>query len=155
MAQGKRHSNRRIYSTDAPQGDRHVSVQGNFYQGPLPVPKDLQAYNDAYPKAAEIIIQNFQKESDHRRKMDAATLNLNYRLARIGQWGYTLGSILPTILGFAAMFVLLLFEKPQWWIGGLFATPSILFQIFVQIKSSSRSGEKNSNNSRTRIDKEA
>lgn len=63
------------------------------YTGPLPHPKLLKDYDELIPGSADRIIQNFEKEADHRRALerdesDAANRSLfrQLDLQRSGQW---------------------------------------------------------------------
>lgn len=42
----------------------------SFYQGPLPLPQMLQGYAEIDPTIPTMIMDNFNKESEHRRNVD-------------------------------------------------------------------------------------
>lgn len=49
---------------------RQTHIQEIQFQGPLPPPKILQQYNEILPGAAERILQQFEKETQHRHALE-------------------------------------------------------------------------------------
>jgi uncharacterized membrane protein len=98
-----------------------------FWQGPLPPPGVLAAYNDAYPGCAEHVVKMAMDQSDHRRDLEATTIKGDLRLRQVGQIFafiiamtvivggliliatgrpvYGLVSVLTVLTGLAALFV--------------------------------------------------
>jgi len=61
-----------------------ISFSESIFHGPLPPPEILQQYNDCYPKAAEIIFSNFQKQVTHRINIEDRVVNSNIRNGTLG-----------------------------------------------------------------------
>lgn len=55
-------------------------------EGPLPSPYILRGYDEIYPGAAKIIIDEFQKNSDHIREMQELSLREQTNKDKRGQW---------------------------------------------------------------------
>lgn len=55
-------------------------------EGPLPSPYILRGYDEISPGAAKIIIDEFQKNSDHIRKMQELSLREQTNKDKRGQW---------------------------------------------------------------------
>lgn len=69
-----------------PKKEKQVVLEKlEIYQGDMPHPDILKGYNQLYPKAAEMIIQNGIKESEHRRKMEEKYLTGNIHSHQLGQ----------------------------------------------------------------------
>lgn len=66
-----------------------------IYQGDLPHPNILKGYNELYPEAAKLIIENGIKESEHRRIMEHKFLDSKTKEVKLGQY---LGFILALIM---------------------------------------------------------
>lgn len=89
--------------------DRAVAVRETrvYYQGPLPPPEVLIQYNEAHPKATEIILRSFENEGEHRRKMESTIVGKGIKRADRGQ-------VFAFIIAMTALVVggtLLLFDK--------------------------------------------
>ncbi len=52
---------------------------------PLPRPKDLANYKKIYPDAPKIIIEQMEKQGNHRRKMEELFLKSDFKVIRAGQ----------------------------------------------------------------------
>ena len=55
------------------------------WQGPLPPPDALQAFEDIEPGAAAQIIEEFRAEAAHRRKQEDREARLRVRETHVGQ----------------------------------------------------------------------
>ena len=54
--------------------------------GPIPAPEILRGYDDVYPGAAQIIINDFQENSKHVRLMQESSLTAEIQRDKRGQW---------------------------------------------------------------------
>lgn len=54
------------------------------YTGPLPPANQLEKYEQIYPGAAEIILSNFEKQGDHRRKIEAKVIRTGSIDSKLG-----------------------------------------------------------------------
>lgn len=83
------------------KGDGQVvklTKQITRYKGPIPPAKELERYNKLYPKAAEIILKDFERISQYRLGHNKTVLDAQIKLDKIAQWQGFLVSILM-ILG--------------------------------------------------------
>lgn len=71
--------------------------------GPLPDPAELQTYDLLVPGAADRIIGEFEKQSDHRRGLEKVTVEGTERRAGLGQVLAATIVILAVVLGFVAV----------------------------------------------------
>lgn len=55
------------------------------YNGPLPIPSHLKAYNDIVPGAADRIIAMAEKEAEHRHDMESKAIEYTQKDSRRGQ----------------------------------------------------------------------
>ena len=62
-----------------------VSVAAVTYKGPLPPPAILQGYKDINPAYADMIMQDFVKNSEHYRNAEMAELEAQIKETRMGQ----------------------------------------------------------------------
>lgn len=65
-----------------------------LYSGPIPSSEELQKYKDVYPEAPKIILDVFQKQTDHRIKIESIVIKSNSKRA-------TIATIFAFILGLA------------------------------------------------------
>jgi uncharacterized membrane protein len=73
------------------------------WQGPLPPPETLEAFNRVHPDAAEIILESFRLEGEHRRAQEEKKLQAQVDdLVREGKLA-SRGQIFAFILGIVAM----------------------------------------------------
>jgi uncharacterized membrane protein len=63
-----------------------MNVQMEQWQGPLPPPEKLKAFNDAFPGCAERIVAMTESQSKHRQEMEKAVVTGNLAMARRGQF---------------------------------------------------------------------
>lgn len=63
-----------------------VLMQAEQYSSPHPHPEHLERYAALYPQAPEIVFEQFRKQGDHRREMEAKYMRGSERRANIGQW---------------------------------------------------------------------
>ncbi|MBJ6744939.1 DUF2335 domain-containing protein [Streptococcus sp. 121] len=69
-----------------PDEERQIVLQKlEIYQGDLPHPEILEGYNNLFPEAAKLIIENGVAESEHRRKMEEKYLSGNIAAHKFGQ----------------------------------------------------------------------
>ena len=62
-----------------------VSVAAVTYKGPLPPPAILQGYKEINPAYADMIMQDFVKNSEHYRNAEMAELEAQIKESRMGQ----------------------------------------------------------------------
>jgi uncharacterized membrane protein len=62
-----------------------VSVAAVTYKGPLPPPAILQGYKEINPAYADMIMQDFVKNSEHYRNAEMADLEAQIKESRMGQ----------------------------------------------------------------------
>lgn len=80
------------------------------YSGPLPPAAELERYNQVHPNAAEIILNTFQKESQHRQQLENRQHELDRyyvkkaaNLSLLGTWlGFGIGIAVLTLSGYFA-----------------------------------------------------
>lgn len=65
---------------------RRVVMQAEQYSSPHPHPDHLERYAALYPKAPEIVFEQFREQGDHRRTMESKYMGGSERRANIGQW---------------------------------------------------------------------
>ncbi len=65
-----------------------------LYSGPIPSAEELQKYKEVYPEAPKIIMEVFQKQTDHRINIENIVIKSNTRRA-------TLATMFAFILGLA------------------------------------------------------
>lgn len=58
----------------------------SMWQGPLPPPSALVAYNDAYPRAAQDIVENWRGQTTHRQEIERQTITADIALRQRGQY---------------------------------------------------------------------
>lgn len=63
----------------------HLEVT-QITSGPIPAPEILRGYDDIYPGAAQIIINDFQENSKHVRIMQENSLAAEIQRDKRGQW---------------------------------------------------------------------
>jgi len=63
-------------------GSRSVSV--SQYQGPIPPPSILEQYDKVVPGSAELIIQQFEKQSNHRMTLESTVIQADIKRANLG-----------------------------------------------------------------------
>jgi uncharacterized membrane protein len=85
---------------DAPHDDRRVArinaVAVTSYSGPLPPPEVLARFEELYPGAAKLIIDDFLDESIHRRESERKLLpSILFR--------QTLGAVSASLLGIVGL----------------------------------------------------
>ena len=80
-----------------------VSVAAVTYKGPLPPPAILQGYKDINPAYADMIMQDFVKNSEHYRNAEMADLEAQIKESRMGQRMAFLLSLV--VLGIVALSV--------------------------------------------------
>lgn len=75
-----------------------MAVQQKHWQGPLPAPEDLRAFNDIVPGGADRIIQRWEAESQHRHRFEERALGGALFLGYQGH-DWLAGTIATTTLG--------------------------------------------------------
>lgn len=56
------------------------------YSSQFPHPEHLERYAALYPDAPQLVFQNFDKQSEHRRQMESIFVKGNEKRANRGQW---------------------------------------------------------------------
>ena len=83
---------------------RTTSIYQKFHSGPLPSPQTLKEYGSVVESAPERIIQQFELQADHRRKMEDKVISAQLGESKTGQWmGFILGLL---FLGVSAGLIL-------------------------------------------------
>jgi uncharacterized membrane protein len=62
--------------SDSLAKNSEMRIEAEHFEGPLPHPKILHAYNDILPGAAERILNLLEKQSEHRQSMEKGQLKL-------------------------------------------------------------------------------
>lgn len=76
--------------TESPASEGSITtkitqVSAQQWSGPLPSPDALERFDQISPGAAEIIIDEFVKEADHRRKLEDRDQRFQVRYGHVGQ----------------------------------------------------------------------
>jgi Predicted membrane protein len=95
--------------------------------GPLPDPATLVEYEAAVPGSAQIIVNKFDMQSDHRRDMEALVITGNNRRADRGQWMAFSLAALSIVCGS----VLAWYGKETAGLGAIITAASSLVLVFV------------------------
>lgn len=64
---------------------QNVTVSQELFAGPLPHPDILRGYNEIVPGAAKMILDKFEAQTDHRRKLEGRVVTANIWQAFVGQ----------------------------------------------------------------------
>ncbi len=75
------------------------------FEGPLPPPQILQAYNQIVPHGAERIFAIFEKQVDHRQELEKSVVTTNTRLQVQGFWAAFFLALLVICGGFWLTFL--------------------------------------------------
>jgi uncharacterized membrane protein len=78
----------------------HKSEIFSSWQGPMPSPDVLKAYNDIVPGSASLLFEQFVKQSDHRIQIEKTVINSNTKLDARGQMFGFIVIMLFSIAGF-------------------------------------------------------
>lgn len=82
---------------DAPQIVHHeISTLEYSFSGPLPPPEILEKYEKAFPGSAKRIFDQFESQSDHRRKVE-------WRVVKSDTFAQIFGLVSGFILGMIAL----------------------------------------------------
>ena len=96
---GPKKSSGNLPANSNPQGQnsqRSVAVRGEHFSGPLPPPSILEKYEAIYPGAAQLIIDSYIAQSEHRQELEKQVI-------RAGARDSLIGLILAFILGLVAI----------------------------------------------------
>lgn len=64
---------------------RRTEIIAQRFEGPLPAPETLRAYDGIHPGAAAMILKKFEEQADHRRELELRVVKANIRQAYLGQ----------------------------------------------------------------------
>jgi uncharacterized membrane protein len=78
-----------------------MMIRGEYFQGPLPPPALLEAYERTLPGAADRIFTHAEEQGRHRRAAETRSLELLFRAEARGQWLAAAIVMLGMILGAA------------------------------------------------------
>lgn len=67
-------------------GQTQIQVTQTKFEGPLPAPQILQGYDEVYPGAAEIIIEDFRQNSEYIRETNRKALDAQIAKEKRGQY---------------------------------------------------------------------
>lgn len=113
----------------------HVSLTVQGWQGPLPSPDALRAFEEACPGAASEIIQEFKAEAAHRRSQEVQEGRLRVRETLIGQVSALIfGLCALGVAGFAAL------HNAQW-IGGVVGGGAIVSGMVALVRGRQKPDE--------------
>jgi uncharacterized membrane protein len=90
----------------APTG-RQTSITAASYQGPLPPAAQLEQYERTLPGAADRIMTAFEKQVDHRHRMEDRYSKAACRDSTTGLWA----GFIITLVALAASAVLIYLDK--------------------------------------------
>ena len=93
------------------EGSLELTASLTSWQGPMPPPEVLQAYEDAVPGAGEVIVKNYDAQSSHRRQMEQGLLEQAHSQSRRGQYM----ACVIALAGIAASCLIAIFASP--WTG--------------------------------------
>lgn len=68
------------------KGTGKLQVVQKVIAGPIPAPEILREYDDVYPGAAKIILDDFQKNSEHIRNKEKKQILGEIERDKRGQW---------------------------------------------------------------------
>lgn len=68
------------------KGTGKLQVVKKVIAGPIPAPEILRGYDDVYPGAAKIILDDFQKNSEHIRNKEKKQILGEIERDKRGQW---------------------------------------------------------------------
>ena len=74
-AKKKRGTRRQVQRQQQPRIDRQLEIVAERYEGPIPDPKTLQAYEDVHPGAIDWILEQAKDQGRHRRKLEKRIVN--------------------------------------------------------------------------------
>lgn len=81
-----------------------LALQVSKFQGPLPPPEVLEAYNRAIPGLGQKLCELYEKQVHHRHRIEEKMLAIQDRESSLGQWlGFTiavLALLSATLLGY-------------------------------------------------------
>ena len=66
---------RGVQRQQQPKLDRRFEVVGQRYEGPIPDPQTLQAYENVHPGAIDWILGQARDQGQHRRKLEKRIVN--------------------------------------------------------------------------------
>ena len=75
------------------------------WNAPLPPPEMLIRYNDAFPGCAERIVNNAERQSEHRQILEKDTITGNLQREKTGQWMAFVLSLVILIGGFVLIYM--------------------------------------------------
>ncbi len=104
-----------------------ISIFRQEYSGPLPPPQALEQYNNIIPNGAERIMVMAEKQSEHRRTLEAKVLNTDSRNS-------LLGIIFALILGLSTVIVGgIVIHTGQAWSGTILGSAGLVGLVSVFI----------------------
>ena len=101
------------------------------FSGPLPPPEALDKYNQALPGAAERILAMAEKQSDHRRELEAKVVSSNVFVQKVGPF---LGFVVAMTVVVGGM-ILILRGKDGYGLAAIIAALASLTGVFVYGKA--------------------
>lgn len=94
-------------------------VRHEFHSGPIPSGKQLAEYEKVCPGAAQLILNEFQKNGEHMRSMQRDALVAQKSDNDRNRWS----ALILVLAALIAIVVLALFDQP--WVAGLLATTTV------------------------------
>ena len=77
-----------------------VAMEQKAFTGPIPAPEDFAGYENVLPGAADRILGMSEDNSRHRKEMEKAIVEKDYKLKLLG---YIIGAILIAMFGIFAL----------------------------------------------------
>jgi uncharacterized membrane protein len=87
---------KKIKPSSSPRKTQVNIRRAEHFSGPIPPPEILERYNTVYPGAAQIILEAFKVQGDHRRSLETMVV-------KQGKRDSLLGLVFAFILGLATV----------------------------------------------------
>lgn len=108
-----------------------VCVKAEFFSGPLPPPQIIKGYDAIVPGSANIIIDSFVQQSEHRRNIETQVTTSEIKRAERGQnYAFIIVLLLIIAAGYGIY-------KGHTWVAVIFGGPAIIqiVSMFISGKS--------------------
>ena len=111
-----------------PHPPQQITRQTLEWEGPLPPPQALEAFERAVPGSAELIVQEFVTEAHHRReleKKEGSLIFIDNFVGRASAIAFAAG-------GFGVTSLAIVYDSP--WVGGIVGGGMIVSGMAVLLK---------------------
>jgi len=106
-----------------------------MFQGPLPHPSTLEAYNKIEPTASERIFNEFEENSAHIRETEKMMLNATVSEAKRGQW---MAFVITIVLIALTSYLLYLDKNIAAFFSGLASAAILVKAFFANLNGSGK-----------------